>query len=103
MPRIELYATCKDRTRVPNKQIKFLDRKMDTNMTFKELYEQELHKPTHATLFVQRIAKVTKRQEMTVRMWLAGRQQPDELVKSIIAQELGVDANSLFPESNQQI
>ena len=66
-------------------------------MTFKELYEKELHKPTPAADFVRRVAEATSRQENTVRMWLAGRQQPDALAKKVIADMLGADAESLFP------
>lgn len=70
------------------------------NMTFKELYTIELRKPTAAALFVKNIAEATHRQENTVRMWLAGRQKPDELACSIIAKELGVNPDELFPEES---
>lgn len=65
--------------------------------TFKSLYENEKKKPTAAQLFIARVAAITKRSEMTVRMWLSGRQEPDELAKSVIAREFGSDAASLFP------
>lgn len=65
--------------------------------TFKELYEEEKKKPTAAQVFISEVAKLTKRSEMTVRMWVAGTQTPDELAKSVIAQRYGVDANGLFP------
>lgn len=65
--------------------------------TFRNLYEDEKKKPTAAQLFVSRVATLTKRSEMTVRMWLSGQQVPDELAKSVIAQEFGADVNSLFP------
>lgn len=68
-----------------------------TKKTFKELYEDELRKPTPASDFVSRVAAATKRRENTVRMWLAGRQQPDELAKGIIAELLNADAATLFP------
>ena len=68
-----------------------------TNKTFKELYEIELHKPTPASDFVTRVARATQRQENTVRMWLAGRQQPDALAKQVIAELLDADADRLFP------
>lgn len=68
-----------------------------TNKTFKELYEIELHKPTPASDFVTRVARATQRQENTVRMWIAGRQQPDALAKQVIAELLDADADGLFP------
>lgn len=66
--------------------------------TFRNLYEDEKKKPTAAQLFVSRVATLTKRSETTVRMWISGQQVPDELAKSMIAQEFGVDINSLFPK-----
>ena len=66
--------------------------------TFRNLYEDEKNKPTAAQLFVSRVATLTKRSEVTVRMWISGQQVPDELAKSVIAQEFGADVNSLFPK-----
>jgi hypothetical protein len=69
-----------------------------TKKSFKDFYEDELRKPTPASLFVKRIAEATKRQENTVRMWLSGRQKPDTLTQEVIAETLGADAGSLFPD-----
>jgi hypothetical protein len=69
-----------------------------TKKSFKDFYEDELRKPTPASLFVRKIAEATKRQENTVRMWLAGRQRPDPLTRKVIADTLGADAGSLFPD-----
>ena len=66
--------------------------------TLVELYEDELKKPTPAKAFVTQIASITCRSEMTVRMWLMGRQSPDELAKRVLAEKLGVDQKVLFPE-----
>ena len=66
--------------------------------TFRNIYEDEKKKPTAAQLFVSRVATLTKRSETTVRMWISGQQVPDELAKSVIAQEFGADINSLFPK-----
>lgn len=62
-----------------------------------EFYNDEKSKPTPAQAFVIKIAKMTHRSELTVRQWLTGRYYPDELAINIIAKELEVDANSLFP------
>ena len=65
--------------------------------TFRQLYEAELRKPTPASDFISRVAEATMRKENTVRMWLAGRQQPDKLAVEKIAELLGVEADGLFP------
>lgn len=66
--------------------------------SLKMLYEEQKNKPTAAQLFISEIATLTHRSENTVRMWLSGRQVPDELAKSIIAEKFQVSVNSLFPE-----
>lgn len=69
--------------------------------TFLELYNEQKSKPTAAQVFVQKVAETTHRQETTVRMWLSGRQTPDDLVKSIIAKEFNVAIEDLFPPKVQ--
>lgn len=64
--------------------------------TFKEIYEA-LDNVSPKTKWVQRIAKVTMRSENAVRMWLNGRQTPEPLVQSTIANELKVPVEGLFP------
>lgn len=66
--------------------------------TFQQLYEDEKQKPTAAQLFIQKVAEITHRKELTVRMWLSGRQTPDELAQSIIAKEFNVSVDDLFPK-----
>ena len=65
--------------------------------SFKECYE-EVSTMSPKKMWIQRIAKVTHRSEATVRMWLSGRQVPDELIQEIIAKELGVPVVGLFPK-----
>lgn len=65
--------------------------------TFKALYEDEKKKPTAAQKFVTEVATLTKRSENTVRMWLSGKQEPDDLAKSVIAQKFEVSVQTLFP------
>ena len=68
-----------------------------TKKTFKQIYE-ELDSTPPKRKWIRRIAKVTMRSELTVRMWLNGRQTPEPLVQKIIAKELGVEVNELFPK-----
>lgn len=70
--------------------------------TFYDLYEAERKKPTSAQMFVRRVARLTHRSESTVRMWIARQQFPDELAKSVIADEFGVSADNLFPKEQQK-
>lgn len=68
--------------------------------TFKELYEAERDKPTAAQEFIATVAGITHRSTNTVKMWLVGRQTPDELARTIMAQHFDCDANLLFPNNN---
>lgn len=63
---------------------------------FKKAYLKEKEKPSAGSLFVKRMADITKKSESTVRMWLMGRQVPDELTKIAIAKELNVRPEELF-------
>lgn len=65
-------------------------------MTFKQYYEG-LDASSPQTKFVRRIADATLKSEFTVKMWLTGRQTPDQLTQSVIARELGVPVEGLFP------
>ena len=76
------------------------------NKTFKQLYN-DLPSATRASDrpevspkldFVRRIAKATRRSEITVRQWIGGNRNPDPLVKEIIAKELKTPVNVLFPD-----
>lgn len=64
--------------------------------TFRAIYEA-LDPVPPKTKWVKRIAKATMRSENAVRMWLNGRQTPEPLVQNIIAKELGVPVEGLFP------
>lgn len=65
-------------------------------MTFREIYDS-IDPVSPKTKWVKRIAKATMRSENAVRMWLNGRQTPDPLVQNIIAKELDVPVEGLFP------
>lgn len=70
-------------------------------MAFKELYESKKRKDTPAQEFVKTVAAITKRKEITVRMWISGAQRPDRLAADTIAKWVGVDTAELFPERNK--
>ena len=69
---------------------------MKKEKTFREIYF-EVDNTTPKETWIKRIAKVTMRSESAVRMWIGGRQVPDPLVQSVIAKELGVAVEGLFP------
>lgn len=62
-------------------------------MTFKDLYLREKEKPTPAQSFIEDIAELTKRSANTVRMWLQGKQTPDALAQSLIAEKFDIDVS----------
>ena len=64
---------------------------MAAKKTFRELYDEELRKPTAAQQFIRDVSELTHRSEVTVRFWLSGRQVPDELAQTIIAKKYNVD------------
>ncbi|MCR5658894.1 MAG: hypothetical protein K6G25_06170 [Bacteroidales bacterium] len=75
---------------------------MENAKTFRELYD-EVWGPARkagkdAKEFIHRCAEVTKRSEVTVRMWLCGKQVPDALAQEALANELGISADCLFPK-----
>lgn len=72
---------------------------MAKQMTFKDLYLREKEKPTPAQSFIEEIAELTKRSANTVRMWLQGKQTPDALAQSLIAEKFDIDVSTLFPEN----
>lgn len=70
-------------------------------MTFKEMYKRERAKdkdyPVPSRNFIRKIARITKKSEGTVRMWLYHDQTPDELSKSVLAGHFQVSPQELFP------
>lgn len=71
-----------------------------SEMTFKQIYDSLPVTPPK-TAWIRRVAKVTKKSELTIRMWLNGRQTPDPLTQSVIEKELGVPADVLFPKKEK--
>jgi len=65
--------------------------------TLKQAYD-ELNE-VQKRAFVTRLAAVSRKSEFTIKMWLCGRQRPDELTRMAVAKELGISADELFPET----
>ena len=74
---------------------------MAAKKTFRELYDEELRKPTAAQQFIRDVSELTHRSEVTVRFWLSGQQVPDELAQTIIAKKYNVDVKHLFPAKEE--
>ena len=71
--------------------------------TFKDIYLERKQLPTHAEMIIAEVAELTHRSTNTVKMWLLGRQVPDELTQSVIAKKYNVDINSLFPVNEAKV
>lgn len=73
---------------------------MKTGTTFRDFYKKAAEskpKISPAKRFVAEIAALTKRSETTVRMWIYGHQEPEGLVKDVLANHFKVSAEELFP------
>lgn len=70
--------------------------------SFFDLYDEQKKKPTAAQVFIAEVAALTHRSENTVKMWLCGRQVPDELTQSIIARRYNLNLTGLFPKTEAQ-
>lgn len=66
-------------------------------MTLKEIYENKKNELSPAKLFIELLAKITCRKETTVRQWLSGIQEPNDIAKRRISAELGIPVEELFP------
>lgn len=64
--------------------------------TFKQIYDC-IDNTTPKAQWIKRIADVSRKKEITVKLWLIGARTPGELEKEVIAKELGVSAEELFP------
>lgn len=69
--------------------------------SFVELYHEAKSKPTPAQSFIAEIAALTHRSNNTVKMWTMGKQVPDELAQSLIAEKYDVDMATLFPKREE--
>lgn len=66
-------------------------------MTFLELYQQAVETPSPRQLFIQRIARATNTSLQVVEHWVYGKRVPRKGAREMIASELGIDEDILFP------
>lgn len=70
--------------------------------TLKSIYDAQKMRPkpaSYAQMWLDQIAEVVHKSPKTVRAWVYGYQQPDDLAKEQIAKFLNISINELFPEN----
>lgn len=70
-------------------------------ISLSELYKEKLMQKqvSPARQLIQDLMDATGRSEVTVRMWINGKFKPEPIIQNIIAEKLGIDADSLFPDT----
>lgn len=68
-----------------------------TEKSFKDIYKERKLQPTPAQCFIKEVADLTHRSEVTIKMWLLGKQIPDQLTQQVIAEHFNTSINTLFP------
>ena len=53
--------------------------KKSRNLSLAQMYREEMAKPTPAKEFLNEICRITNRSEITVRLWVSGKVQPEPL------------------------
>lgn len=72
--------------------------KKSRKLSLVELYKEEMAKPTPAKEFLNEICKITNRSEITVRLWVSGKVQPEPLVQKVLGEALNISPDVLFPK-----
>lgn len=72
------------------------------DFSLKRRYMEAKNAPTPAQAFIREVAEVTHKSEITVRMWLQGRQTPDELTCTTLAAHFGTTSEVLFPKDDSK-
>ncbi|MCD8394501.1 MAG: helix-turn-helix domain-containing protein [Bacteroidales bacterium] len=72
------------------------------NTSFESLYLEAKNQPTAAQQFINEVAALTHKTEATVRNWISGRQNPDDLTKNVLAEHFHLSPEVLFPNSVKQ-
>lgn len=62
-----------------------------------DLYKEKMQQLSPGRQLIKDLMEATGRSEITVRMWIGGKFQPEPIIQNIIAEKLGVDVNYLFP------
>ncbi|MCF0219826.1 MAG: hypothetical protein HUK14_08595 [Muribaculaceae bacterium] len=68
-------------------------------ISFKDIYNSLPSSLTPKARFISEVAALTKKKEITVRMWLCNHNRPDNLTIKVIADHFNVDPSALFPNS----
>lgn len=76
---------------------------MNRKISLKELYKEKLAQKqlSPARQLIQDLMEATGRSEVTVRMWIRGKFMPEPIIQNVIAEKLGLDVESLFPETEE--
>lgn len=61
------------------------------------MYREARELPSPHQALVQEVMAVTRRKELTVRLWMTGKCQPDALTKQVLAEHFGTEPDVLFP------
>lgn len=64
--------------------------KRKADKTLLDLYNEEGKKPTPREAFILNVASVCCRHPQTVKMWLCGAREPEELVLNTLKEKFGI-------------
>lgn len=67
------------------------------NKSLTTMYREARELPSPHQALVQEVMAVTRRKELTVRLWMTGKCQPDALTKQVLAEHFGTEPDVLFP------
>lgn len=67
------------------------------NKSLTTMYREARELPSPHQALVQEVMEVTRRKELTVRLWMTGKCQPDALTKQVLAEHFGTEPDVLFP------
>jgi hypothetical protein len=65
--------------------------------TLSGMYRAAKKQPTPARSLLIEISRLTHKKEDTVKHWVLGYQDPDDLSKAVLAEHFGIPADELFP------
>lgn len=62
-----------------------------------DLYKEKMQQLSPGRQLIKDLMDVTGRSEVTIRMWISGKFQPEPIIQNIIAEKLDIDVDYLFP------